>query len=300
MINFATLLAASAVFAPTAFAATPDFVVDPFFSQAASRITIPASGYVYGETADASNFAPWQVVPCAEVRTISGAAAGYGTSGSGCKDGEFELNHDYIVDTINGVQITSYDVDLNPSSTGGVFQILNIAVPAGYAGYASYQLAFDLGLNSHCGGQSASTNVKIFDANKNTLVNDQAFPSHAGYQTYTIPVNLPVCDQVKIQFVSQVLNTVCGPALTNVHFTPTGPLVSGNCVAGYPADIDWHIISSYMDDYGIEEATIAEASVFVSGTWAPVNHNPDQHTNDVTVGNTIAWLPGPIMTYNDL
>ncbi|KAI8617936.1 hypothetical protein BC830DRAFT_1227221 [Chytriomyces sp. MP71] len=63
---------------------------------------------------------------------------------------------------------------------------------------------------------------------------------------------------------------------------------------------DWVIVSSYLADYQVEEASIFDASVFVSGTWVPVHGGPDQHTNNVTIGNTIAWLPGSIIKYNDL
>ncbi|KAI8607496.1 hypothetical protein BC830DRAFT_1175263, partial [Chytriomyces sp. MP71] len=60
------------------------------------------------------------------------------------------------------------------------------------------------------------------------------------------------------------------------------------------------LVSSALADVHVNEASIPDASVFVSGTWTPVTSDPNHHTNDVTVGNTIAWLPGPIMTYNDL
>ncbi|KAI8618846.1 hypothetical protein BC830DRAFT_1165855 [Chytriomyces sp. MP71] len=49
-----------------------------------------------------------------------------------------------------------------------------------------------------------------------------------------------------------------------------------------------------------ETANQAPKSVLVGGQWITVQSDPSRFTNDVTIGSTIAWLPCPILTYNDL
>ncbi|KAJ3072619.1 hypothetical protein HDU98_003250 [Podochytrium sp. JEL0797] len=226
----------------------------------------------YCISTDNTYIAPWVVDSCSVV-----AAAG-------CMTGQFEVENQVFTDSFS-----STNIDLNPNGPSAIFQ--DVIVPAGYIGLT---LTMAVGFNTNCRPATSGAftlAVKNLDAGTTVFTTSVTGSMPFAHKTISIPTTN--CGSTRVEFISLVPSSSCGPLLTNVQLVVTGAQgVDTSCVGGLSVIPSITTTSLVTTSSSTTPPTTTEPATTAPATTAPATTAPATATTTLlTTANAITPPP---------